>query len=425
MKLLKLELSDLFGRFNHAVEFNQDERITILTAPNGYGKTITLKIIYNLFNRKFNFFNKLSFKKIVFFFDDNKKLEISKLNNAIKFNLKEGNKKISEFKLNKLNKNDIERLDRYLPHYISRIGQDTWINEREDELLLTEDIIERFGNHFPIRIKSVNYSIPKEIDSIIDSIEVYLIQEQRLVIRQPQERRRIKQSNFVDAIKKHSEGLKHLIIDTTNEYAENTQSLDSSFPKRLFENNINIQEEELDKRLSELEYKQKRISEFGLLTLEEDAFLQKKEIKNEDKKVLSLYISDSEKKLSVFDSLVDGIELFTKILNERRFSFKNIKIDKEKGFVFKTQKGEALEPTELSSGEQHEVVLLFELLFNAKENSLVLIDEPEISLHVDWQREFLDDIKEIIKLRKIDIVIATHSPQIINKYWDLTINYDE
>jgi len=76
----------------------------------------------------------------------------------------------------------------------------------------------------------------------------------------------------------------------------------------------------------------------------------------------------------------------------------------------------------LSSGEQHEVVLLFELLFKAKENSLVLIDEPEISLHVVWQKEFLNDIQEIIELQKIDVIIATHSPQIINDSWDLTVD---
>jgi len=69
--------------------------------------------------------------------------------------------------------------------------------------------------------------------------------------------------------------------------------------------------------------------------------------------------------------------------------------------------------------------LLFELLFNAKENSLVLIDEPEISLHVVWQKEFLNDIQEIIKLQKIDIIIATHSPQIINNRWDLTVDLGE
>ncbi|MEC4851793.1 MAG: AAA family ATPase, partial [Jaaginema sp. PMC 1079.18] len=78
-------------------------------------------------------------------------------------------------------------------------------------------------------------------------------------------------------------------------------------------------------------------------------------------------------------------------------------------------------PTELSSGEQHELVLLYELLFKVEPNSLVLIDEPELSLHVGWQVQFLKDLQEIVKLANLDILMATHSPDIIQDRWDLTV----
>jgi len=44
-----------------------------------------------------------------------------------------------------------------------------------------------------------------------------------------------------------------------------------------------------------------------------------------------------------------------------------------------------LKLTDLSSGEQQEVVMLYELLFCVQPGTLVLIDEPELSLHVVWQ----------------------------------------
>ena len=103
-----------------------------------------------------------------------------------------------------------------------------------------------------------------------------------------------------------------------------------------------------------------------------------------DSKALLVYLNDLEIKLGVFDNILEKLELFTNILNVRRFTHKTIQIDKEKGFYFRTNRGKELELTQLSSGEQHEVVLLFELIFNAKQNNLVLIDEPEISLHVNW-----------------------------------------
>ena len=104
-------------------------------------------------------------------------------------------------------------------------------------------------------------------------------------------------------------------------------------------------------------------------------------------------------------------------------SFKKISLS-ENGFTFTKDKGKILNANDLSSGEQHELVLLYLLLFKIPENSLILIDEPEISLHITWQKAFLDDMKDIIKLRNFDIVVATHSPAIINGNWDLTIKLD-
>ena len=143
-----------------------------------------------------------------------------------------------------------------------------------------------------------------------------------------------------------------------------------------------------------------------------------------DAKALTVYLKDFELKLGVFDALLQKLELFTNILNERRFTFKSINVNRNKGFFFKTSKGKELELNQLSSGEQHEVVLLYELIFNVKPNILVLIDEPEISLHITWQKEFLNDLLKIIKIQNIQVIIATHSPTIINDRWDLVYNLE-
>lgn len=76
----------------------------------------------------------------------------------------------------------------------------------------------------------------------------------------------------------------------------------------------------------------------------------------------------------------------------------------------------------LSSGEQQLIVLFGTMLFDAPENSLVLIDEPELSLHVNWQRQFLKYVEKIIAQNPIDVLIATHSPQIVHDRRDLTIS---
>ncbi|MGL4499952.1 MAG: AAA family ATPase, partial [Planktothrix sp.] len=143
--------------------------------------------------------------------------------------------------------------------------------------------------------------------------------------------------------------------------------------------------------------------------------------------ILSVYVKDVEKKLSVFDEIASKIELLRRIINNKfAYSYKEMNFSKDKGFVFKTHhplssNTDILSPTELSSGEQHELVLLYELLFKVQPNSLVLIDEPELSLHVGWQAQFLKDLQEITKLANLDILMATHSPDIIQDCWDLTV----
>ena len=78
--------------------------------------------------------------------------------------------------------------------------------------------------------------------------------------------------------------------------------------------------------------------------------------------------------------------------------------------------------SDLSSGEQEILVLFYKLIFESDVN-LLLIDEPEISLHIAWQKELMENLKSVVNLKKnIQVIIATHSPQIISHNWDLQID---
>ena len=50
MKISRIGVYGLFDRFNHDLVFDPDERITIMIGPNGFGKTMTLRILNALFN---------------------------------------------------------------------------------------------------------------------------------------------------------------------------------------------------------------------------------------------------------------------------------------------------------------------------------------------------------------------------------------
>ncbi len=139
----------------------------------------------------------------------------------------------------------------------------------------------------------------------------------------------------------------------------------------------------------------------------------------EDRRTINDYSEDLKKHIKE-DGSARKLDLLLSIVNGR-FTHKELKITEEKGFTVETASGTILRPDQLSSGEQHLIVLLYDLLFTVRQNSLILIDEPELSLHVFWQQQFIADLLKIIQLVSIDILIATHSPQIIHDRWDLAV----
>lgn len=171
------------------------------------------------------------------------------------------------------------------------------------------------------------------------------------------------------------------------------------------------------------------LNKVGLIDTEEENLhpistaIKRQSGKNKEllKDVLQLYLEDSNDKLTIYDDLSKRIDLLITIIN-KRFLYKKITIDKNKGFVFTSSiTSKNIPLAGLSSGEQHELVLFYQLLFNTEPDSLLLIDEPEISLHISWQNEFINDLSEVIKLNNLTALIATHSPDIINNNWNLTV----
>ena len=433
--LESIKIKKLFGLFDYHITLDTSENITILTGPNGYGKTTILNIIYHFFNQQFSYFQKLNFESISFEFSENKRMELTKkekkailTNNTaifprvytdIHINFFDSEKKIGTFiydsELRELIANELKNF-----FSLRQIGEDLWINRRTNEKISLNNFLnlykEQLPEHFISLIKK-KQSEEKNNPIIIFliSLNIYLIKEQRLlhkIFGRDKE-----EDTFLNTIELYAEELKKLIEEKQLEAYQITQKLDSSFPKRLIETKTVIDEATFKKRFAKLKNKQSKLQQFGITTVEQEI----PDYNTESAKVLSVYLNDSEEKLSVYDDLLTKIDLFVSIISQKDFAFKTLQISSGKGFSFYQNKTlQPLSLTDLSSGEQHEVVLLYELLFKTAPNTLILIDEPEISLHVIWQKAFIDDLKKISKLKKISFLVSTHSPQIINNYWGLT-----
>ena len=70
---------------------------------------------------------------------------------------------------------------------------------------------------------------------------------------------------------------------------------------------------------------------------------------------------------------------------------------------------------QLSSGEKQLLIILLTVLVQDNKPSILLMDEPEISLHIEWQRKLIRYIRELNP--NVQVIIATHSPDIIMEGW--------
>ena len=73
-----ITIERLFDIFTYHIQYPTDENVLIITGPNGFGKTQALNILFNLFNRNFDFFESLVFEKIVVRLDGDISIEIIK-----------------------------------------------------------------------------------------------------------------------------------------------------------------------------------------------------------------------------------------------------------------------------------------------------------------------------------------------------------
>lgn len=447
MRIKQVSVSKLFGIFDHVIPMNLDDRITIMHGPNGFGKTILLRMISGLFSANYQVFRSIPFNSFTIEFDSGETLTvvrepISATQHSM-FPDVEG--VIFNYTIITIRSNTTEEtytpsiidkeqfrsiaplVDDVIPE-LDRVGSSRWVNRLNGRVYNIEDIIEVYGDQLAEYIPPGGSNTPPDwFNDLVRNDHIRFVKSNRLY-EYPFLSRRIAEKyrylnespQTVSTVRQYSDELAKIIQRKLADYAELSQSLDRTFPVRLMkEQNVKLSSEELEERLNKLEVDRLPLIELGILDEARDV-PDIPAVEEEYNNVLSVYVQDIEEKLSVFDDLIAPLKVFENIINER-FQFKHLKFNKSAGFVFTTSYGQEIHLENLSSGEQHELVLLYQLLFRVKPDSLILIDEPELSLHVAWQRRFLDDLKVITDLGQFDVLIATHSPQIIGDKLDWAV----
>ena len=80
-----------------------------------------------------------------------------------------------------------------------------------------------------------------------------------------------------------------------------------------------------------------------------------------------------------------------------------------------SQIGETLVPYQLSSGEKQMLAILLTVLVEDCQPYVLFMDEPEVSLHIEWQKRLIDLIVELNP--NVQVILTTHSPAVIMNGW--------
>ena len=115
-------------------------------------------------------------------------------------------------------------------------------------------------------------------------------------------------------------------------------------------------------------------------------------------------------------------DAFVEILN-RMFHRKSAQVLDNNELTFITNSSKNLSAYDLSSGEKQLYIIFAEALLQRGKSCIYIADEPELSLHINWQEILVDSLRELNP--RSQIVFATHSPDIVSHYSEEVINMEE
>ena len=453
--LERIQVNRLFGRYNYDIDLKNGYNVAILIAPNGCGKTTIFNMIDIIFRPTLELFNKIvsiPFDSFVCTLSNGNRIGLS-IKDATDRN---------------------EDRDDGMPPFPSGLGRGINKLDREgkdlfctiedcngsyelgilDSISLSMELERAFGDdegvlldfsgrsdddyEFPDEYRFKKSRVSKTLSSAMEramrlfreehdcNIYMHYITADRLfsnAFRVPNikdtivERRR--GGTPLDAIQRR---IRDIYLRTDDEYKRLVSDARDRLPKMYIEakdtvpNNFDHFKKEWVKYLADIN----KLYELGLIDSNQNILEveQLEKAYSEKGTFLEEYLKAFKPTLEPWKREYVKLKLFSDIFDKRNeITLKTLKYGPS-GIVISVG-GEEMPIEYLSSGEKNDLVMFYNLIFECDENCLVLIDEPEISLHIVWQEEFLDYLLEICKMNKLQAIISTHSPNIVNGHFEL------
>ena len=140
-------------------------------------------------------------------------------------------------------------------------------------------------------------------------------------------------------------------------------------------------------------------------------------------RILQPFIESSRARIDALSPLAQILDVLIYELNDF-LRDKTVKFDIANGFSVQSRISKPLVLQALSSGEKHLFFLLCSAFLSRRRRCVFLIDEPELSLNVYWQRNLPRTLQRIVEGAETQYVLATHSLEILTEFRDRISNLE-
>ncbi len=367
--LKSIYIESLFGLYTYNLDMKPEENngIRFITAPNGYGKTTILNMLDDLYSDRLSDLSEIPFDVFRLHFDDGRMVEI-KQNRNYQTDENSDDKILSEVVLN------------------IRFCKDATDNEGQSIAWSKGGIFdERMGSAMSMQL-------------YFDSHPIYYVRDKRLY-----------EDVTTPTVKKNA-------LMMRDKLTEASRRINRVFQLETYPGDKYISEIEYNSVRGEYEPIIEMAGKFGLI--KENPFpVYSVELAS----YLTMLVNKVKSYFGEQENFLKRLMCFQGIVERADFANKKMQINPSYGyrFIANNEDRTIILPDSLSAGEQHKLIMAFDLLFKADDASLILIDEPELSFHMMWQMNFLDNLREITRLRNLQCIVCTHSPQIFDCDFDL------
>ena len=417
LKISKIEVRKLFGVYNYNLQYTSSDvtydNLMILYGDNGTGKSTILRMINYLLSNKEKNGHKSELANIAF--------------ESFLISFTDGSY-IKAFREN----DEFNWLGKYAIEYNIKGKSDTFAlqTNRDDErwfIRLRDSHVEKQYYVLLDLLKDEDILFISDRRKELDSMEHTSIEEFEAFYSRMRIRRIEKREEEVEhEIRLLQEWLINRALSASKKGEEGTSNI---YAKLIEQFSVNHSIEENEKSLDDIKTELKVIAkkakpyvDMGFLNETDYKYLLQKIDNIQESKIdvvqaiLTPYIETLNNKMMALNNLMEilsyMLESLSDYLHEKPISF-----SVADGFSIQHVKnGENVSFECLSSGEKQLLILFSKVIRNSSKCSFIIIDEPEISLNIKWQRMLMNTLNYFVSGNHAQFIIATHSFEILSKH---------